>query len=88
MFVCWSTGVCYHHYHRRPRLRQEVGSEQEDIKFLFVGIHECVINIIIAVVVIVKRWDLNRRRFFLSVGPQLCVITIIIAVLVFVKRSV
>ena len=50
-----------------------------------VGVQECVINIIIAVVVIVKRWGLSRRTF-LSVKVPECVINITIAVVLIVKR--
>ena len=81
--LCWSTGVCYQLYHRRRPHRHEGGSEQEDIKTLFVGVQESVV--IVAVVVVVKRWGLDGRPF-LSGGAQVYVINIIIAVVVIVKR--
>ena len=72
--------MCYHHYHRRPRLRQEVGLNRRTT-FLSAGAQECVITIIIAVVVIVKRWGLNRRTL-LSVEVPEFLLTIIIVVVV------
>ena len=55
---------------------------------MFVGVQACVVNIIVVVVLIVKRWGLNRRTF-LSVKVPECVINIIniiIAFVVIVKR--
>ena len=59
-----------------------MGSKQEDIKYLSVGVQECDI----IVVVVVMRWGLNRRRTLLSVKVPEFLITIIIVIVVVVKR--